>query len=75
VIQSQPRQTVVKTLSQKNPSQRKGWWSGSRCRPRIETPVLHKQQRKQAIMNVAEDVKKRNCRLECKLVQHLWKSV
>jgi hypothetical protein len=27
-VQSQPK--VLETLSQKNPSQRKGWWSGSR---------------------------------------------
>jgi hypothetical protein len=33
-VQSQPRQIVHETLSQKKkkPSQKKGWWSGSRCR-------------------------------------------
>jgi hypothetical protein len=36
VVRSQPRQIVHKTLSQKHPSQKKkkkGWWSGSRCKP------------------------------------------
>jgi hypothetical protein len=28
-----PRQIVHETLSQKNPSQKKGWRSGSMCRP------------------------------------------
>jgi hypothetical protein len=32
-VRSQPRQIVLKTLSCKNPSQKKGWWGGSRCRP------------------------------------------
>jgi hypothetical protein len=32
-VQSQPGQIVRETLSQKYPSQKKGWWSGSRCRP------------------------------------------
>jgi hypothetical protein len=30
VVQSQPEQIVHKPLSQKNPAQKKGWWSGSR---------------------------------------------
>jgi hypothetical protein len=29
IVQSQLRQIVLKTLSQKNPTQKKGWWSGS----------------------------------------------
>jgi hypothetical protein len=29
MVQSQLRQIVLKTLSQKHPSQKKGWWSGS----------------------------------------------
>jgi hypothetical protein len=33
VVQSQTRQIVRETLSQKNPSQKKDWWSDSRCRP------------------------------------------
>jgi hypothetical protein len=32
-VQSQPLQIVHKTLSQKYPSQKQGWWSGSRCKP------------------------------------------
>jgi hypothetical protein len=32
-VHSQPRQMVYETLSQKNPSQKKGWWSGLRYRP------------------------------------------
>jgi hypothetical protein len=30
-VQSQPGQIVHETLSQKNPSQKKGWWCGSKC--------------------------------------------
>jgi hypothetical protein len=30
VVQSQPGKIVLETLSQKHPSQKKGWWSGSR---------------------------------------------
>jgi hypothetical protein len=41
-IQSQPRQIVHEALSQKKPITKKGWWSGSRCRPRVQTPVLPK---------------------------------
>jgi hypothetical protein len=34
VVQSQPGQRVQETLSQKKkPFTKKGWWSGSRCRP------------------------------------------
>jgi hypothetical protein len=29
-VQSQPRQTVLETLSRKKPFTKKGWWSGSR---------------------------------------------
>jgi hypothetical protein len=32
-VQSQPRAIVHETLSQKKPFTKKGWWSGSRCRP------------------------------------------
>jgi hypothetical protein len=31
-VRSQPRKIVHKTLPQKNPSPKKDWWSGSRCR-------------------------------------------
>jgi hypothetical protein len=40
-VQSQPGQIVPKTLYQKNSSWKKGWWSGSRCRPWVQTPVPH----------------------------------
>jgi hypothetical protein len=30
MVRNQPGQIVLKTLSQKNPSQKQGWWSGSR---------------------------------------------
>jgi hypothetical protein len=33
MVQSQLVQIVHKTLSWKNPSQKEGWESGSRCRP------------------------------------------
>jgi hypothetical protein len=39
MIQSQPRQIVWGTVSQENLSQKKGWWSSSRCRPWVQTSV------------------------------------
>jgi hypothetical protein len=30
----------------KKPIMRKGWWSGSRCRPRVQAPVLQKKKKK-----------------------------
>jgi hypothetical protein len=45
VVQSQSRQIVCKTLSQKHPTQKKGWWSGSRCRPSVQIPVLQKKKK------------------------------
>jgi hypothetical protein len=41
-VQSQPRQTVCETLSQENPSQKKGWWSGSRCSPEFKPQYCKK---------------------------------
>jgi hypothetical protein len=32
-VRRQPREIVHETLISKNASQKKGWWSGSRCRP------------------------------------------
>jgi hypothetical protein len=32
-VRSQPGQIVPETLSQKHPSQKRGWWSGTRHRP------------------------------------------
>jgi hypothetical protein len=44
MVQSQPGQIVLETLSWKNPShKKKEWWSGSRCRPQVQTPVLKKK--------------------------------
>jgi hypothetical protein len=55
VVWSQPRQIVHETLSQKNRSQKKkkmvSWWSGSRCRPWVQTPVLKKKNK-----NLLEDM-------------------
>jgi hypothetical protein len=39
IVWSQPGKIVCKTLSQKKPITKKGWWSGSRCRPWVQTPV------------------------------------
>jgi hypothetical protein len=43
VVGSQPGQIVWKTLSWKKPIPKKGWWSGSRCRPWVQSPVLQKE--------------------------------
>jgi hypothetical protein len=45
-VRSQPGQTVCKTLFQKSPTQEQSWWSGSRCRPRVQTPVPPHHQKK-----------------------------
>jgi hypothetical protein len=41
LVWSQPGQIFLKTLFHKNPSQKKkkGWWSGLRCRPWVQTSV------------------------------------
>jgi hypothetical protein len=42
-----PQKTVQEILKKKKkPSQIKGWWSGSRCRPWVQTPVLQKKKEK-----------------------------
>jgi hypothetical protein len=41
-IQSQLEQIACETLSQKKKITQKGWWIGSKCRPRVQTPVLQK---------------------------------
>jgi hypothetical protein len=47
MVRSQPRQIVHKTLSQKKTHHRKrAWWSGSRCRPWVQAPVLQKAKTK-----------------------------
>jgi hypothetical protein len=42
-VWNQLRQTGRETLSWKKPITKKGWWSGSRCRPWVQTPVLPKK--------------------------------
>jgi hypothetical protein len=42
-VRSQPREIVCEMLSGKNPSQKRAWWSGSRCRPCVQTPVPKKK--------------------------------
>jgi hypothetical protein len=39
MTQSQPGQIVLKTLSTKSITKR-GWYSGSRCRPRVQTLAM-----------------------------------
>jgi hypothetical protein len=41
-VQSQPRQRVHETLYQKKAITKKVWWSGSSCRPRVQTLVPQK---------------------------------
>jgi hypothetical protein len=41
-VWSQSRQIILETLSRKNPLQ-KGWGSGLRCRPWVQTPVPQKK--------------------------------
>jgi hypothetical protein len=62
------------TLSQKNPSQKKGGWSGSRWRPWVQVPVPHTQKKselwhkceQEGISNVCVTWKKPDPR------HHLW---
>jgi hypothetical protein len=42
---TQPGQIVCETLSQKNHDKKKGWWSGSRCRP-SSNPSTAKKKKK-----------------------------
>jgi hypothetical protein len=47
MVQSQPRQIVPETLSiSQKPITEKAWWSGSRCRPRVQTLVPRKKKKK-----------------------------
>jgi hypothetical protein len=45
VVQSQPREIVRETLSWKKPITKKGWWSGSWCRPSSGPSTRNKQTR------------------------------
>jgi hypothetical protein len=44
-VQSQPRQIACETLSGKHPSQKRGWWSGSKCRPWVQAPRPQKKKK------------------------------
>jgi hypothetical protein len=48
VFQSQPEQTVLKTLSQKKPFHKKGLWSGSKCRLPSSNPSTAKKKKVRA---------------------------
>jgi hypothetical protein len=54
VVWSQPGKRVYQTLSLKSPSQ-KGAWSGSRCRPWVQTPVLQKKKKKKLNQTLARN--------------------
>jgi hypothetical protein len=47
MVQSQSQWIVLQTLSRKGPSQKNSWWSGSRCRPWVQTLVSQKEKTKQ----------------------------
>jgi hypothetical protein len=47
-VWSQTRQTVHETLSQKKKNHKMGWWSGSKCRHWVQTPVLKKKNTKES---------------------------
>jgi hypothetical protein len=42
-VQGQPRQNSSQDPISKYPFTKKGWWSGSRCRPWVQTPVWEKK--------------------------------
>jgi hypothetical protein len=46
-VQSHPGQIVHETISRKTHHTKKGWWSGSRCRLLVQTPVPKKKKRNQ----------------------------
>jgi hypothetical protein len=43
MVHSQPGEIVHETLALKKSITKKGWWSGSRCRPWVQSPVPPKQ--------------------------------
>jgi hypothetical protein len=55
----QPRQIIHETLSWKYLSLKKSWWSDSRCRPWVQTPVL--QKKKKFKMEIVLYPKKKCC--------------
>jgi hypothetical protein len=44
-VRSQAGQIVPETLSRKYLTQKKGWWSGSRCRSWVQAPVPQKKRK------------------------------
>jgi hypothetical protein len=44
-FKASPASSLQDPISKK-PIRRKGWWSGSRCRPCVQAPVLQKKERK-----------------------------
>jgi hypothetical protein len=64
LVQSQPRLIVHENLSQKNPSQKKDWWSGSRCRSRVQIPVSQKKTKialKKRLVSITITIKLKIC--------------
>jgi hypothetical protein len=43
MVQSQPRANSSHDPIPKKTTTEQGWWSGSRCRPRVQTPVPRKK--------------------------------
>jgi hypothetical protein len=80
VDQSQPGQIVYRPIS-KNPSQKKGWWngsrwsgsrwSGSRCRLNFQTLVLEKKRKrkKEKKRNVVKDYRMPSYKTSCQWVR------
>jgi hypothetical protein len=40
-----PGQIILETLSRKKPITKKGWWSGSRCRPEFKPQYCKKKKK------------------------------
>jgi hypothetical protein len=45
MVRSQPGQIVLQDPISKNPSQKQGWWSGSKWKSWVQTPVLKEKER------------------------------
>jgi hypothetical protein len=46
MVRSQPGQIVCKTQSWKKPITKNCWWSSSRSRPWVQTPVLQRKKKR-----------------------------
>jgi hypothetical protein len=46
MVRTQPVQMVLKTLSRKNPSQKKGWWSASGVDSEFQAQYRQKKKKK-----------------------------